>query len=189
MAHRTVGTLSKGFRQRVGLAQTLIHDPEVLVLDEPTTGLDPNQIVEIRDLIRQIGQQKTVVLSTHILPEVEATCGRVLIINEGRLVASGTPHDLAHQSQGDTRIFLTVKADPAAVEPALRESGIVSALRAVEASADRVRYEVGSPHADPEEALFQLAVRQRWVLTELRRESMSLEQVFTHLTTKEVVDR
>ena len=189
MAHRTIGTLSKGFRQRVGLAQTLIHDPEVLLLDEPTTGLDPNQIVEIRDLIRRIGERKTIVLSTHILPEVEATCSRVLIINEGRLVASGTPHELATQSQRDTRIFLTVNARPEAVEPTLRQSGIVSDLRLVSTAEGKVRYEIGSPVEEPEAQLFQLAVQHQWVLTELRRESMSLEQVFTRLTTKEAIDR
>lgn len=189
MAHRTIGTLSKGFRQRVGLAQTLIHDPEVLILDEPTTGLDPNQIVEIRDLIKQIGQKKTVVLSTHILPEVEATCSRVLIINEGRLVASGTPHELATQSQGGTRIFLTAQAPPEAVEAALRGSPVVRALRQVSTSDGRTRYAIDSDAEEPEAALFQLAVQQRWVLTELHRESMSLEQVFTRLTTRETIER
>jgi ABC-2 type transport system ATP-binding protein len=189
MAHRTIGTLSKGFCQRVGLAQTLIHDPEVLILDEPTTGLDPNQIVEIRDLIKQIGQKKTVLLSTHILPEVEATCTRVLIVNEGRLVASGTPHELAAQSQGGTRIFLTVKAVPETVEPVLRGSGVVRDLRLAGTPDGRARYEIGSDADEPEAALFQLAVQHHWVLTELRRESISLEQVFTRLTTRETVVR
>src|SRR5258706_1436406 len=96
--HKKIGELSKGFRQRVGLAQAMIHDPEILILDEPTTGLDPNQIVEIRKLIREIGKEKTVILSTHILPEVEATCDRILIINKGRIVADGTSDTLRKQA-------------------------------------------------------------------------------------------
>ncbi len=189
MQHRLIGTLSKGYRQRVGLAQTLIHDPEVLILDEPTSGLDPNQIVEIRDLIKQVGREKTVVLSTHILPEVEATCTRVIIINEGRIVASGTPRELARQSQGEARIFFTAKGTPAAaLEPVLRESGIASALRLIETLDGKTRYVLDSDHADAEEQLFRLAVRQGWTLTELRREAVSLEQVFTRLTTREAVE-
>ncbi len=188
MAHRRIGTLSKGYRQRVGLAQTLIHDPQVLILDEPTSGLDPNQIVEIRDLIKEIGRQKTIILSTHILPEVEATCSRVLIINEGRLVASGTPQELGAQSQGETRIFITVKGSAESIEPALRASGIASDIRFVEKIDGKVRYAIGSSLADPEEQLFQLAVQNRWILTELQREAMSLEQVFTRLTTREAIE-
>ena len=111
---RPVGELSKGFRQRVGLAQTLIHDPEVLILDEPTTGLDPNQIVQIRELIKKIGREKTVILSTHILQEVEATCSRVQIINDGRIVARGTTDELTRLATGDTRVIVRMKAPPAA---------------------------------------------------------------------------
>jgi ABC-2 type transport system ATP-binding protein len=98
--HKKIGELSKGYRQRVGLAQAMIHDPEILILDEPTTGLDPNQIVEIRKLIRDLGKEKTVILSTHILPEVEATCDRILIINKGKIVADGTAENLRKQSAG-----------------------------------------------------------------------------------------
>src|ERR1017187_3522585 len=98
--HKKIGELSKGFRQRVGLAQAMIHDPQVLILDEPTTGLDPNQIVEIRKLIKELGKQKTVILSTHILPEVEATCDRILIISKGKIVADGTSENLRKQTQG-----------------------------------------------------------------------------------------
>jgi len=185
MAHRTIGTLSRGYCQRVGLAQTLIHDPEVLILDEPTSGLDPNQIAEIRRLIKRIGQEKTVILSTHILPEVESTCSRVLIINEGRIVASGTPDELASQSEGEQRIFITVKGAPESIEPVLRDSGIASDLDLVEATGGKVRYAIGSAAAEPEAGLYNLAVQNGWVLTELRRETVSLEQVFTRLTTQE----
>src|ERR1043166_4395076 len=100
MKHKDIGQLSKGYRQRVGLAAAMIHDPNVLILDEPTSGLDPNQIVEIRSLIREIGKEKTVILSTHILPEVEATCDRILIINKGKIVADGTAENLRRQAEG-----------------------------------------------------------------------------------------
>ena len=185
MAHRTIGTLSKGYRQRVGLAQTLIHDPDVLILDEPTTGLDPNQIVEIRGLIKRIGTEKTIVLSTHILPEVESTCSRVLIINEGRIVASGTPDELADQAGGEQKIYITIKGAPDQIETVLRESGAVTDLSLLETTPDHVRYAAHGAGADAEEQLFGLAVAHGWVLTELHREAVSLEQVFTKLTTQE----
>ena len=188
MAHRTIGTLSKGYRQRVGLGQSLIHDPRVLILDEPTTGLDPNQIVEIRSLIKRIGQEKTIVLSTHILPEVESTCSRVLIINEGVIVASGTPGELANQSAGELHVYVTIKGDAARIEPVLRESGLAGNLRLLAAGPGRARYSIAVQGNEPEAALFELAVKNGWILTELRRETASLEQVFTHLTTRESVN-
>jgi len=117
MAHRTIGTLSKGFRQRVGLAQTLIHDPEVLILDEPTTGLDPNQIVEIRDLIKQIGKTKTIVLSTHILPEVEAICRRVILMNAGRKVVDSPLAELTKDGRSLDEIFARETARDVTAEP------------------------------------------------------------------------
>ena len=107
--HKKIGELSKGYRQRVGLAQAMIHDPEVLILDEPTSGLDPNQIVEIRNLIRKLGRAKTVVLSTHILSEVQATCDRVIIINEGAIVADGTPNELQRSFHGSEAVSLELK--------------------------------------------------------------------------------
>ena len=108
--HKDIGELSKGFRQRVGLAQAMIHDPEVLILDEPTNGLDPNQIVEIRNLIRQLGRAKTVVLSTHILSEVQATCDRVVIIHQGKIAADGTLDQLQEKFHGSEMIYLEIKA-------------------------------------------------------------------------------
>lgn len=189
---RPVGELSKGFRQRVGLAQTLIHDPEVLILDEPTTGLDPNQIVQIRELIKRIGREKTVILSTHILQEVEATCTRVQIINDGRLIAQGTTEELTTFATGETRVLVRFSAPRAQVEPKLREIPGVRGVRDVTAADDRgARYEViqgtgggnGAGSAGSlEEDLFRLAVRNDWVMTELRRETQSLEQVFQKLT-------
>ena len=109
--YREIGELSKGFRQRVGLAQTMIHDPDILILDEPTSGLDPNQIVEIRELIKEIGKEKTVILSTHILPEVQATCGRIIIINEGSIAGSGTPEELRSRAEGLETVETTIGAE------------------------------------------------------------------------------
>jgi ABC-2 type transport system ATP-binding protein len=181
---KDIGQLSKGFRQRVGLAATLIHDPEVLVLDEPTTGLDPNQIIEIRELIRHIGREKTVILSTHILPEVEATCSRVLIINEGRIVAQGTTAELTRMAEGAATTHVTYRAAAGQVEPKLRSLEGVESLRTMEAARpDCCRYEVVSRGLDGiEEALFRLAVDNGWVLTELGSSALSLEQVFLQLT-------
>ena len=119
--HKKIGELSKGFRQRVGLAQALIHDPEILILDEPTSGLDPNQIVEIRKLIRDLGKHKTVILSTHILPEVEATCDRILIINQGKIVADGTSELLRKQASGEDVLRVKIEdGDPNTIFKALQ---------------------------------------------------------------------
>jgi ABC-2 type transport system ATP-binding protein len=186
---RPVGELSKGFRQRVGLAQTLIHDPDVLILDEPTTGLDPNQIVQIRELIKHIGREKTVILSTHILQEVEATCSRVQIINDGRIVARGTTSELTQLATGDTRVIVRMKAPSRLVEPKLRALPNVTGIRELGGEAASARYEVVAAGGDGdaiEEALFRLAVDSGWVLTEMTRETQSLEQVFQKLTRGEV---
>jgi len=188
---RLIGELSKGFRQRVGLAQTLIHDPEVLILDEPTTGLDPNQIVQIRELIKRIGREKTVLLSTHILQEVEATCTRVQIINDGRLIAQGTTAELTSLSTGEVRVVARIAAPRAQVEPKLRTLPGCKALRDMTPADDAgSRYEItvmsGGPNDGTEAAIFRLAVESGWVLTELRRETQSLEQVFQKLTRGDV---
>lgn len=181
--HKKIGELSKGFRQRVGLAQTMIHDPDILVLDEPTSGLDPNQIVEIRDLIREIGKQKTIILSTHILQEVTATCDRIVIINEGRLVADGSPDDLAAQSSGDTIFWVTVKAPPEEARILLSQlPGVIDVRLQTEAS-DRSRFSLKFRIPDQiEERIFQSISQKGWILTELHRETASLEDVFARLT-------
>jgi ABC-2 type transport system ATP-binding protein len=184
--HKDVGALSKGFRQRLALAQALIHDPEVLILDEPTGGLDPNQIIEIRDLIKKLGREKTVILSTHILPEVEATCDRVQIIHNGRLVASGTPDELAESATGQTQIFVTLKVPPAEAEEGLRSLPGVVSIQLREEGSDRARYALGIGNgAGIEESIFRMAVDKGWTLTELHREGVSLEKIFMSLTTQE----
>ena len=184
---KDINELSRGYRQRVGLAQTLIHDPDVLILDEPTSGLDPNQIIEIRQLIREIGREKTVILSTHILPEVTATCSRVIIINKGGLVADASPQELAERSRGRERVYLTVRGPQAEVEAKLAALSAVRSVRAVgNPTPGRVRYEITSADGvDPTEQLFQVAADNRWPLSELYREASSLEQVFIQLTQSE----
>ena len=186
--HKDIGELSKGYRQRVGLAQAMIHDPDVLIMDEPTSGLDPNQIVEIRNLIKQLGRAKTVILSTHILSEVQATCNRVLIINDGRIVADGTPEQLRAQFQGAEAITLELRA-PAAhpleqVAPKLRSLPGVTNVELLSHADSLFRFllhaEKGS---DVREAAFRLAVAEGWILLELYRKVTSLEEVFHKLTT------
>jgi ABC-2 type transport system ATP-binding protein len=183
---RNIGQLSKGFKQRVGLAQTLIHDPDILILDEPTTGLDPSQIIEIRELIKEIGKERTVILSTHILPEVEATCSRVLIINEGRIVATGTPEELQAVAGGEDAVYVSISSGAAPVEGRLAEIGSVNSVTRVGESGDYVRYLVKSADGeDVGEAIFKVAVANNWKINELRREKLSLEDIFLRLTTRE----
>jgi ABC-2 type transport system ATP-binding protein len=184
---RTVGELSKGYKQRVGLAQTLIHDPEILILDEPTTGLDPSQIIEIRELIKEIGRERTVILSTHILPEVEATCSRVLIINEGRIVASGTPEELQSVAGGEDSIHVSIRAGAIPPETILSQvSSVTSVDRVSEGSGGYARYVVKVKNGgDVSEEIFKIAVENGWILNELRRETLSLEDIFLKLTTRE----
>jgi ABC-2 type transport system ATP-binding protein len=181
---KDIGELSEGYKQRVGLAQTLIHDPDVLILDEPTSGLDPNQIIQIRELIRDIGREKTVILSTHILPEVTATCSRVIIIHNGKIAADGTPAELAGRLQGGDRLFVTVRGPQPEVEGRMAALTGVKGLRAIETLGEgRVRYEVRvGDGGDPAERIFQMAADQRWPLSEIRPDASSLEDVFIQLT-------
>jgi len=184
-----IATLSKGYRQRVGLAQALIHDPPILILDEPTSGLDPNQIVEIRDVIKRIGKEKTVLLSTHILSEVEATTDRVIIISRGAIVADGTTADLQARQRGarvTTRIEVPSGVSRQDVSARLTT---LPGVKSVSDSGLEGETNLGF-HLDTEgrddkavrRALFQLAVQERWVLLELRREEQSLEAIFQSLT-------
>jgi ABC-2 type transport system ATP-binding protein len=187
MVGRTVGTLSKGFKQRVGLAQTLIHEPEILVLDEPTTGLDPSQIIEIRELIKEIGKERTVILSTHILPEVEVTCTRVLIINDGKIVASGTPQELQSVAGGEDSVYVSLKSCGPGVEDKLRSIKSVRSVSKVDGpKGDYVTYLLKAKDGgDIAEEVFKAAVAGGWTLNELRKVTPSLEDIFLRLTTKE----
>jgi len=188
VTHKDIGELSKGYRQRVGLAQAMVHEPDILVLDEPTSGLDPNQIIEIRQLIRDIGREKTIILSTHILPEVSATCGRVLIISNARLVASGTPEELAASSSGAEVLHAVLKGPEDEVYATLREADFISSFRRVEGDAAEsaqgwLALEINSQSGDIRDRLFRLVVDKGWLLREMHRERMSLEEVFTRITT------
>jgi ABC-2 type transport system ATP-binding protein len=180
--HKKIGELSKGYRQRVGLAQALIHDPEILVLDEPTTGLDPNQIVEIRKLIREIGKEKTVILSTHILPEVEATCDRILIINKGRIVADGTSETLRKQATGVELLKVRIEDGAAAeIQKAIQSLNNVEKVELMDVAMNR--FEVQSkPGLSSTRAVFKLCAEKHWVLTELIPLETRLEDVFRNLT-------
>jgi ABC-2 type transport system ATP-binding protein len=180
--HKKIGELSKGYRQRVGLAQAMIHDPQILILDEPTTGLDPNQIVEIRKLIRELGREKTVILSTHILPEVEATCDRILIINNGKIVADGTSESLRRKAQGQE--ILTVSIEDGEANQIFKALQGLSTVAMVDFS-DRTknRFEIQSrPGCTSKREIFNLCVQNKWVMTELTTSETKLEDVFRELT-------
>jgi ABC-2 type transport system ATP-binding protein len=182
--HKKIGELSKGYKQRVGLAQALIHDPEILILDEPTTGLDPNQIVEIRNLIREIGREKTVILSTHILPEVEATCDRILIINDGKIVADGTSESLRKQAQGQEvlRVGISEADDKNRVIASLQDLSTVGMVDPV--SENNFTFIVNSKDdASSKKSIFEMCVKNNWVLSELTPIETKLEDIFRELTT------
>ncbi|WP_136480924.1 ATP-binding cassette domain-containing protein [Cognatitamlana onchidii] len=180
--HKKIGELSKGYRQRVGLAQAMIHDPEILVLDEPTTGLDPNQIIEIRKLIRDLGKEKTVILSTHILPEVEATCDRILIINRGKIVANGTPETLRKQAQGNEVLKLRIEdGDADVIFKSLSELDSVQSVEYIQKNQNA--FEIQSlEEKTSKRNIFDLCVQNKWVLTELTPMETKLEDIFRNLT-------
>ena len=180
--HKKIGELSKGFRQRVGLAQAMIHNPEVLILDEPTSGLDPNQIVEIRKLIRELGKEKTVILSTHILPEVEATCDRILIINKGKIVADGSAENLRKQAAGQE--ILKVRIEDGSADAILHELRKMPAVDLAELIDKNMnRFEVQSrTGASSKREIFNLCVQKGWVLSELIPLETRLEDIFRNLT-------
>lgn len=180
--HKNIAELSKGYKQRVGLAQALIHDPDVLILDEPTAGLDPNQIVEIRELIKKIGKEKTVILSSHILAEVEATCDRILIINRGKIVADGTADELRNRAHG--REILKVRIEDG------ETNDVFTALQQME-TADSVDFVKSEDHTfeiqsknnqSSRRAIFNLCVEKGWVLTGMSSIETKLEDIFRELT-------
>ena len=182
--HKNINELSKGFRQRVGLAQAMIHDPEVLILDEPTTGLDPNQIVEIRKLIKDLGKEKTVILSSHILLEVEATCDRILIINRGRIVADGTSDTLRQQAQGQELLTIEIEANKDSSESIKKELialASVEKVLPVEGTTSSFRVQ-SKPETSSRKSIFDLCVKKKWYLIEMTGIETKLEDVFRELT-------
>ena len=183
--NQIIGTLSKGFRQRVGLADTLVHDPKILILDEPTIGLDPNQIRQVRQLIKELGEKHTILLSTHILPEVEMLCGRVIIINKGKIVAMDTPSNLESQLKGGNNIVLEVRGNGEKIKNAL--SSIKGVKKVVwhdkgEVNNFAVEAEKGM---DIREDIFSNIVKNNGVIREMKQVVVTLEEVFHQITTQE----
>ena len=182
-----IGKLSKGFRQRVGIAQAIVHEPPVLVLDEPTIGIDPIQVVETRRLIKELGEDHTIILSTHVLPEVSMVCQRVLIIHQGQIMAEDSPQNLAERLQGVDRIEVEVQGPAPQVMEALRRvKGIIDVTRS--SDGDRSTYSVQVRHGvDLRDEISKAIVTNGWSLLGLQLMSMSLEDIFLQLTTKEAV--
>ena len=177
--HKQIGALSKGYRQRVGLAQAMIHDPQVLILDEPTSGLDPNQLAEIRKLIKEVGKEKTVVFSTHIMQEVQAICDRVIIIDQGKLVADDPIERLQSRLRGE--VVLTLEFDGSIANEDLLKIKNVNRVEALGANRYRV---FTAAKGDPRPEIFRYAVDQKKVLLGMHRDELSVEDVFRQLTGK-----
>ncbi|MBR3671399.1 MAG: ATP-binding cassette domain-containing protein [Spirochaetia bacterium] len=181
VVYRGISKLSKGYRQRTGLAQAIIHSPDILILDEPTTGLDPNQIIEIRKLICDIGREKTVILSTHILQEVEAVCNRVLILNHGRIVAEGSPDTIRDQVQKDERF--TVEVEGAVDTQTLKALEPISEILSTEAQTGKTVIKISAQKGiDAGAQIFDWAVKNGYRLSALVPEQISLEDIFRKLT-------
>ena len=181
--HKLISSISKGYRQRVGLAQALLHDPDVIILDEPTSGLDMNQLIEIRALIKKLGETKTVIFSTHIMQEVQALCDRVIIINEGKLVADDPIDMLQKRLKGEDVIYLELdkKYDASALESI---NGVNSVTRV-----SPTEYTIGANNVtDIRPNIFHLATQQNWVILEMRREQKNVEYIFQQLTKKQNAD-
>lgn len=177
--HKTIGELSKGYKQRVGIAQALLHDPEVILLDEPMTGLDPNQIVEIRELIRTIGKEKTVILCSHILSQVEATCDKILILNRGRIVTAGTSAELRH-SPTDKTLNVRIAGDNAdTVRTALEELDGMEQIEKTDDGKFQLRVAVECPI---EKEIFELCVAKQWYINEITPVEKHLEEIFRQVT-------
>ena len=184
VVHRTVGNCSKGYKQRIGLAAAMIHDPKILILDEPVSGLDPNQIVEIRELIKKLGKEKLVLMSSHILQEIQATVDRIIIIHEGKIVADGTSEELISDSKGMTQLHLEISGseendiqDMKAVIPSITVHSIKK-----EGSMVQVILEYQNT-VDPRKDVFNYAVEKEWIITEMSASKRNLEDIFRHLTT------
>jgi ABC-2 type transport system ATP-binding protein len=184
VVYKTISELSKGYKQRVGLAQAMMHNPDILILDEPTSGLDPNQIVEIRKLIKDIGKEKTVIFSTHILPEVTAICSKVIIINDGKIVAQGKTDELLSKAQGLEKIYFKVKGPKHQVLEKYKNIDAIKKIEQIDGEGDEVYgYEIEvSGTEDLRGLIFRTADANGWTLMELTRKKASLEDVFHQLT-------
>ena len=183
VVHRTVGNCSKGYKQRIGLAAAMIHDPKILILDEPVTGLDPNQIVEIRGLIKKLGKEKLVLMSSHILQEIQATVDRIIIIDKGNIVADGTSEELISDSQGKTQLHLDVinaeENDIQDMKAVIPSVGVKTIKKLEESVNITLEYQNTS---DPRKDIFNYAVEKGWILTEMTLTRKNLEDIFRNLT-------
>lgn len=179
---KNIDELSKGYRQRVGLAQAIMHDPAILILDEPTAGLDPNQIIEIRSLIKNIGREKTVLFSTHILAEAQSTCDRVVIINKGRIVGEGRPDDLTAQFSGRANFHVKLRVDQAALVGALQDVTGLSEIKKINEEGGVGVYQIAINNERAQEVIAAAICQQGWPLLEFYELQTSLEDVFRELT-------
>jgi ABC-2 type transport system ATP-binding protein len=182
--HQPIGELSKGYKQRVGLAHAMMNDPEILVLDEPTSGLDPNQIVEIRKIIKRIGKQKTIILSTHILSEAEATCDRIVIINQGKIVADGSAEGLKKSvSQANVISLLLQNADFKSVEKELTAIGGIDNITRIEESDHQLQVQLScQTSADLRPEIYRRIKQTEWIVLDFHHETQTLETIFRKLT-------
>ena len=182
--HKDIGELSRGYKQRLGFAHSILHDPKILILDEPTAGLDPNQAVEIRNLIKELGKEKTVLLSTHILSEVQSTCNRVIIINKGMIVADNKTSEIYNIVQQKETLLVQIKAPSEMVSKALTQLQGVEKVDLTGSGAENVStFEIqASAGMDLRESVFNAAVKNKWVILEMQRKLASLEDIFRHLT-------
>jgi len=180
-----IGTLSKGYKQRVGLADTLIHDPKILILDEPTIGLDPNQIRQIRGVIKGLGQKHTVLLSTHILPEVEMVCDRIMIINKGKIVAMDTPSNLMKQLKTGSNLVLEIRGDGEKIKNSLSKVDAVQSVTYKKKDDANEFYVDGTGEKDIREDIFNCIVKDNYILREMKKQTITLEEIFHQITTKE----
>ena len=179
--HRPIHELSKGYHQRVGLAGAILHQPSILILDEPTEGLDPNQRISMRDLVKSLGQERTVLVTTHVMQEVESTCERVLVINQGQLVADSPVEELLKLTLGSRKIYIEIEGSQ--IESGISSLESVDSYERLDPVGSRKRYEINlSGSQDPRPEIFRLAVEKKWVLWDLHEEKMRLEDVFHSLT-------
>jgi ABC-2 type transport system ATP-binding protein len=183
--NQIIGTLSKGYKQRVGLADTLVHDPKILILDEPTIGLDPNQIRQIRGVIKGLGQKHTVLLSTHILPEVEMICDRVMIINKGKIVAMDTPTNLMKQLKTGSNLVLEIRGDGEKIKNSLSKVDSVKTVTYRKKDDANEFYVNGTGDKDIREDIFNCIVKDNYILREMKRQTITLEEIFHQITTGE----
>ena len=181
--HRMVSECSKGYKQRIGLACAMIHDPKILILDEPVTGLDPNQIVEIRNLIKDLGTEKLVLMSSHILQEIQATVNRIIIIHKGEIVADGTNEELMSGFMGNTKLTLEIKnAEDSTVKALTEKIPTISLVDTTTRNGSQILHLEYPKEKDPREELFQYAIDSNWVVTEMSPHSVNLESIFRTLT-------